>query len=321
MAVTAYDGSHRVGGVISEIFDESAWEPIDGFDFTDITYHRCVRPGPEKGTVRVAFDRPEVRNAFRPHTVDELYRALDHARMTPDVGVVLLTGNGPSAKDGGWAFCSGGDQRIRGRSGYQYAEGETADTVDEARVKAQGGRLHILEVQRLIRTMPKVVIAVVNGWAAGGGHSLHVVCDLTIASREHARFKQTDADVGSFDAGYGSAYLAKMVGQKKAREIFFLGRTYDAEAMYRMGAVNIVADHAELEAEALQAAAEINGKSPTAQRMLKFAFNLTDDGLMGQQVFAGEATRLAYMTDEAVEGRDSFLQKRDPDWSPFPWYF
>jgi len=307
--------------VISEIFDESAWEPIDGFDFTDITYHRCVRPGPEKGTVRVAFDRPEVRNAFRPHTVDELYRALDHARMTPDVGVVLLTGNGPSAKDGGWAFCSGGDQRIRGRSGYQYAEGETADTVDEARVKAQGGRLHILEVQRLIRTMPKVVIAVVNGWAAGGGHSLHVVCDLTIASREHARFKQTDADVGSFDAGYGSAYLAKMVGQKKAREIFFLGRTYDAEAMYRMGAVNIVADHAELEAEALQAAAEINGKSPTAQRMLKFAFNLTDDGLMGQQVFAGEATRLAYMTDEAVEGRDSFLQKRDPDWSPFPWYF
>ncbi|MGN6415575.1 1,4-dihydroxy-2-naphthoyl-CoA synthase [Flexivirga sp.] len=306
---------------VSEIFDESAWQPVEGFDFTDITYHRCVRPGPEQGTVRIAFDRPEVRNAFRPHTVDELYRALDHARMTPDVGVVLLTGNGPSAKDGGWAFCSGGDQRIRGRSGYQYAEGETADTVDAARVKAQGGRLHILEVQRLIRTMPKVVVAVVNGWAAGGGHSLHVVCDLTIASREHARFKQTDADVGSFDAGYGSAYLAKMVGQKNAREIFFLGRTYDAETMQRMGAVNIVADHASLEDEALQVAAEINGKSPTAQRMLKFAFNLTDDGLMGQQVFAGEATRLAYMTDEAVEGRDSFLEKRDPDWSPFPWYF
>lgn len=306
---------------ISEIFDPTAWQPVEGFVFTDVTYHRCVRPGPEKGTVRIAIDRPEVRNAFRPHTVDELYRALDHARMTPDVGVVLLTGNGPSAKDGGWAFCSGGDQRIRGRSGYQYAGGDTADTVDAARVKAQGGRLHILEVQRLIRTMPKVVVAVVNGWAAGGGHSLHVVCDLTIASREHARFKQTDADVGSFDAGYGSAYLAKMVGQKKAREIFFLGRTYDAEAMYRMGAVNIVADHAELEAEALQVAAEINGKSPTAQRMLKFAFNLTDDGLMGQQVFAGEATRLAYMTDEAVEGRDSFLEKRDPDWSPFPWYF
>jgi len=271
--------------------------------------------------VRIAFDRPEVRNAFRPHTVDELYRVLDHARMTPDVGCVLLTGNGPSPRDGGWAFCSGGDQRIRGRSGYQYATGETADTVDEARVKAAGGRLHILEVQRLIRTMPKVVIAVVPGWAAGGGHSLHVVCDLTIASREHARFKQTDADVGSFDAGYGSAYLAKMVGQKNAREIFFLGRTYDAETMQRMGAVNEVADHAELEAVALQWAREITAKSPTAQRMLKFAFNLTDDGMVGQQVFAGEATRLAYMTDEAVEGRDAFLQKRDPDWSPFPWYF
>ena len=306
---------------VSETFDPSVWEEVEGFDLTDITYHRCVRPGPARGAVRVAFNRPEVRNAFRPHTVDELYRVLDHARMTPDVGVVLLTGNGPSPKDGGWAFCSGGDQRIRGRSGYQYAEGETADSVDQARVRAQGGRLHILEVQRLIRTMPKVVIAVVNGWAAGGGHSLHVVCDLTIASREHARFKQTDADVGSFDAGYGSAYLARQVGQKFAREIFFLGRAYDAEAMQRMGAVNIVADHAELEAVALEVAGEIMGKSPTAQRMLKFAFNLVDDGLMGQQVFAGEATRLAYMTDEAVEGRDSFLQKRTPDWSPFPWYF
>src|SRR6476659_1855576 len=303
--------------MISELFDPSAWREVPGFDFDDITYHRSV----EHGTVRVALNRPEVRNAFRPRTVDQLYTALDHARMTTDFGCVLLTGNGPSPKDGGWAFCSGGDQRIRGRSGYQYAEGETADTVDEARVKAAGGRLHILEVQRLIRTMPKVVIAVVPGWAAGGGHSLHVVCDLTIASREHARFKQTDADVGSFDGGYGSAYLAKMVGQKNAREIFFLGRTYTAEDMHRMGAVNIIAGHAELEREALQVAAEINSKSPTAQRMLKFAFNLTDDGLMGQQVFAGEATRLAYMTDEAVEGRDQFLEKRDPDWSPFPWYF
>src|SRR5689334_4857061 len=242
-------------------FNPKLWEPVAGFeDLTDITYHRHI----EQGTVRVAFDRPEVRNAFRPHTVDELYRALDHARMTPDVGAVLLTGNGPSPKDGGWAFCSGGDQRIRGRSGYQYAEGETADTVDEARVRAAGGRLHILEVQRLIRTMPKVVIAVVPGWAAGGGHSLHVICDLTIASREHARFKQTDADVGSFDGGYGSAYLAKMVGQKNAREIFFLGRSYDAETMQRMGAVNEVAHHAELEAVALQWAREINGKSPQA---------------------------------------------------------
>ncbi|MGZ4639893.1 MAG: 1,4-dihydroxy-2-naphthoyl-CoA synthase [Actinomycetes bacterium] len=306
---------------VSEIFDPDVWEPVEDFDLTDITYHRSIADGPARGTVRIAFDRPEVRNAFRPHTVDELYRALDHARMTSDVGCVLLTGNGPSPRDGGWAFCSGGDQRIRGRSGYQYAEGETADTVDAARVAAQGGRLHILEVQRLIRTMPKIVVAVVPGWAAGGGHSLHVVCDLTIASREHARFKQTDADVGSFDAGYGSAYLAKMVGQKFAREIFFLGRDYDAETMHRMGAVNLVADHEALEEVALEVAAEINGKSPTAQRMLKFAFNLLDDGLMGQQVFAGEATRLAYMTDEAVEGRDSFLEKRAPDWSPFPWYF
>jgi naphthoate synthase len=271
--------------------------------------------------VRIAFDRPEVRNAFRPHTVDELYRALDHARMTPDVGCVLLTGNGPSPKDGGWAFCSGGDQRIRGRSGYQYAAGETADSVDAARVAAHGGRLHILEVQRLIRTMPKIVVAVVPGWAAGGGHSLHVICDLTVASREHARFKQTDADVASFDGGFGSAYLARMVGQKFAREIFFLGRTYDAETMQRMGAVNVVAPHTSLEEEALEVAAEINGKSPTAQRMLKFAFNLVDDGLVGQQVFAGEATRLAYRTDEAAEGRDAFLEKRPPDWSPYPWYY
>src|SRR5512139_2681020 len=303
--------------MVSELFAPAAWTPVEGFDLADITYHRAV----DQGTVRVAFDRPEVRNAFRPHTVDELYRVLDHARQTPDVGCVLLTGNGPSPRDGGWAFCSGGDQRIRGRSGYQYAHGETADTVDAARVKAEGGRLHILEVQRLIRTMPKVVVAVVPGWAAGGGHSLHVVCDLTIASREHARFKQTDADVGSFDGGYGSAYLAKMVGQKFAREIFFLVREYDAEAMQRMGAVNLVADHADLERVALEVAVEVNGKSPTAQRMLKFAFNLLDDGLMGQQVFAGEATRLAYMTDEAVEGRDAFLDKRAPDWSPFPWYF
>jgi len=295
-------------------FDPSLWRPVAGFEnLTDITYHRHL----SDGTVRVAFDRPEVRNAFRPHTVDELYRALEHARTTSDVGCVLLTGNGPSPKDGGWAFCSGGDQRIRGRSGYQYAEGETAETVDPARA----GRLHILEVQRLIRFMPKVVIAVVNGWAAGGGHSLHVVCDLTLASREHARFKQTDADVGSFDGGYGSAYLAKLVGQKNAREIFHLGRAYTGEQMQRMGAVNDVVDHAELEATAVQWAAEINAKSPTAQRMLKYAFNLADDGLVGQQLFAGEATRLAYMTDEAVEGRDAFLQKREPDWSPFPWYF
>jgi naphthoate synthase len=300
-------------GAVSELFDPAAWTVVDGFDFTDITYHRAV----DQGTVRIAFDRPEVRNAFRPHTVDELYRALDHARMSPDVGCVLLTGNGPSPKDGGRAFCSGGDQRIRGRSGYQYASGATSDTVDPARA----GRLHILECQRLIRFMPKVVIAVVNGWAAGGGHSLHVTCDLTLASAEHARFKQTDADVGSFDGGYGSAYLARQVGQKYAREIFFLARAYTADQMHRMGAVNEVVPHADLERVALEWAREINGKSPTSQRMLKYAFNLIDDGLVGQQLFAGEATRLAYMTDEAVEGRDAFLEKRPPDWSRFPWYF
>jgi naphthoate synthase len=230
---------------------------------------------------------------------------------------VLLTGNGPSPRDGGWAFCSGGDQRIRGRTGYQYASGETADSGDPARA----GRLHILECQRLIRFMPKVVIAVVPGWAAGGGHSLHVVCDLTLASAEHARFKQTDADVGSFDGGFGSAYLARQVGQKFAREIFFLGRDYHAEEAHRMGMVNAVVPHAELETTALEWARAVNGKSPTAQRMLKYAFNLIDDGLVGQQLFAGETTRLAYMTDEAVEGRDAFLEKRAPDWSAFPWYY
>ena len=293
------------------------WDEVPGFEFTDITYHRAKHVP----AVRIAFDRPEVRNAFRPHTVDELYTALDHARRSADVGCVLLTGNGPSAKDGGWAFCSGGDQRIRGRSGYQYAEGETSETVDARRVQAEGGRLHILEVQRLIRFMPKVVIALVNGWAAGGGHSLHVVCDLSIASSEHAKFKQTDVDVGSFDAGFGSAYLARQVGQKVAREIFFLGATYDAQRAYEMGAVNKVVPHAELETVGLEWAATVCGKSPTAQRMLKFAFNAIDDGLIGQQVFAGETTRLAYMTDEAVEGRDSFLQKRRPDWSAFPYYY
>ena len=300
-------------GFVSELFDPDAWRPVGGFDLEDITYHRAV----EHGTVRVAFNRPEVRNAFRPSTVDELYRVLDHARMSSDVGCVLLTGNGPSPKDGGWAFCSGGDQRIRGRDGYRYAGGDTAETIDPART----GRLHILEVQRLIRMMPKVVICVVPGWAAGGGHSLHVVCDLTLASREHGRFKQTDTDVASFDGGYGSAYLARMVGQKRAREIFFLGMEYTADEAHQMGMVNAVVDHRDLEATALDWGKRINAKSPTAQRMAKFAFNLVDDGLVGQQVFAGEATRLAYMTDEAAEGRDAFLEKRPPDWSAFPWHF
>lgn len=292
-------------------FNPAHWEPVAGFTFTDITYHRART----QGTVRIAFNRPEVRNAFRPQTVDELYTALDHARQSPDVGCVLLTGNGPSPKDGGWAFCAGGDQRIRGGDGYQY--------VDEGGAKdpARLGRLHILEVQRLIRFMPKVVIAVVPGWAVGGGHSLHVVCDLTIASREHAVFKQTDADVASFDGGYGSAYLARMVGQKRAREIFFLGADHSAQRAYEMGMVNAVVPHAELEDCALEWAREINSKSPTAIRMLKFAFNLCDDGLVGQQLFAGEATRLAYGTDEAREGRDAFLEKRPRDFKKFPWHY
>jgi naphthoate synthase len=298
---------------VSDIFDATQWNDVPQFHFTDITYHRAKA----HGTVRIAFNRPEVRNAFRPHTVDELFTALDHARQSSDVGCVLLTGNGPSPKDGGWAFCSGGDQRIRGKDGYQYVEGNDIANRDPARM----GRLHILEVQRLIRFMPKVVICVVPGWAAGGGHSLHVVADLTIASQEHARFKQTDADVASFDGGYGSAYLARQTGQKFAREIFFLGREYSADDAHRKGMVNAVVPHSELESTALQWAKEVNAKSPTAQRMLKFSFNLIDDGLVGQQIFAGEATRLAYMTDEAQEGRDSFLEKRDADWSRFPWYY
>jgi naphthoate synthase len=297
---------------VSAIFDPARWREVEGFSFTDITYHRAV----DQGTVRIAFHRPEVRNAFRPKTVDELYTALEHARTSPDVGCVLVTGNGPSPKDGGWAFCSGGDQRIRGKDGYKY-EGAEASGVDAARL----GRLHILEVQRLIRFMPKVVIAVVPGWAVGGGHSLHVVCDMTIASREHARFKQTDPDVASFDSGYGSALLARQVGQKKAREIFFLGLDYTAEEAAAMGMVNAVVAHDELEKVALEWGELINGKSPTAMRMLKYGFNLPDEGIVGQQLFAGEATRLAYGTEEAQEGRDAFLEKRKPDYSKFPWHY
>ena len=297
----------------SELFDPTVWFPVEGFEaLTDITYHQTS----DGRVARIAFDRPEVRNAFRPHTVDELYRALDHARLSTRLGVVIVTGNGPSAKDGGWAFCSGGDQRVRGQDGYRYSDKEDASGIDAAR----SGRLHILEVQRLIRFMPKVVIAAIPGWAAGGGHSLHVVCDLSIASVEHARFKQTDADVGSFDAGYGSAYFARQVGQKFAREVFFLAREYDAHRALEMGAINAAVPHQELETTALEWARTILTKSPTAIRMLKFAFNAVDDGLVGQQLFAGEATRLAYGADEAVEGRDAFLEKRDPDWSPYPWH-
>lgn len=290
---------------VSELFDSTIWSEVDGFEsLTDITYHKHV----SLGVVRIAFNRPEVRNAFRPQTVDELAKALTHAQGLTDVGVVLLTGNGPSLKDGGWAFSSGGDQKVRGRAGYEYGDNSS-------------GRLHILEVQRLIRFMPKVVIALVPGWAAGGGHSLNVVADLSIASSEHARFKQTDADVGSFDAGYGSAYLARQVGQKFAREIFFLGQEYSAQRAYEMGVVNLVVPHAELETKGVEWAKEILGKSPQSIRLLKYGMNMIDDGLVGQQLFAGEATRMAYGTDEAIEGKDSFLEKRAPDWSPFPWHF
>jgi naphthoate synthase len=267
-------------------------------EYQDITYKKC------DGVARIAFNRPEVRNAFRPKTTAELFDAFLDAREDPSIGVVLLSGEGPSPKDGGWAFCSGGDQKARGEQGYVGEDGVA--------------RLNILEVQRLIRFMPKAVICVVPGWAVGGGHSLHVVCDLTLASKEHAIFKQTDADVTSFDGGYGSAYLAKMVGQKRAREIFFLGRNYSAQEAYEMGMVNAVVPHAELEDTAFEWAQEILNKSPLSIRMLKFAFNATDDGMVGQQVFAGEATRLAYMTEEAKEGRDAFLEKRKPNFKKIP---
>ena len=274
------------------------WKTVK--EFKDITYKKS------EGVARIAFNRPEVRNAFRPQTTKELYEAFYDAQEDKNIGVVLLSAEGPSPKDGVYSFCSGGDQKARGEQGYVGEDGYH--------------RLNILEVQRLIRFMPKVVIAVVPGWAVGGGHSLHVVCDLTLASKEHALFKQTDADVTSFDGGYGSAYLAKMVGQKRAREIFFLGRNYTAQQAYEMGMVNAVIPHDELEDTAYQWAQEILEKSPISIKMLKFAMNLTDDGMVGQQVFAGEATRLAYMTDEAKEGRNAFLEKRKPkfkkEWIP-----
>jgi naphthoate synthase len=303
--------------MISEIFNPKLWADVQDFKFQDITYHRAI----DQGTVRIAINRPLVRNAFRPNTVDELYMALDHARISADVGVVLLTGNGPSIKDGGWAFCSGGDQRIRGKDGYKYEGQDSTGTGNQKVDLGRLGRLHILEVQRLIRFMPKIVVAVGPGWAVGGGHSLHVVCDLTLASAEHAVFKQTDPDVASFDSGYGSAYLARMVGQKRAREIFFLGRNYTAQEAFDMGMVNAVIPHKELENVALDWAREMNSKSPTAMRMLKFGFNMIDDGLVGQQLFAGEATRLAYGTEEAVEGRNSFVEKRTRDFSKYPWHY
>ncbi len=280
-----------------EIMKSPSWQTA--IEFEDITYKKC------DGVARIAFNRPNVRNAFRPHTTSELIKAFYDAQEDTSIGVVLLSAEGPSTKDGIWSFCSGGDQKARGEKGYVGQDGQH--------------RLNILEVQRMIRFMPKVVIAVVPGWAVGGGHSLHVVCDMTLASKEHAIFKQTDADVTSFDGGYGSAYLAKMVGQKKAREIFFLGRNYSAQDAFDMGMVNAVVPHDELEDTAFQWAQEVLEKSPISIKMLKFSMNLTDDGMVGQQVFAGEATRLAYMTDEAKEGRNAFLEKRKPKFGKDNW--
>ncbi|MES2799185.1 MAG: 1,4-dihydroxy-2-naphthoyl-CoA synthase [Bacteroidota bacterium] len=267
-------------------------------EYEDITFKYA------DGVARIAFNRPEVRNAFRPKTTDELLDALRISHESQEIGVVLISGEGPSTKDGGWAFCSGGDQKVRSTTGYKGTDGVN--------------RFNILDVQREIRFMNKVVIAVVPGWAVGGGHSLHVVCDLTLASKEHAIFKQTDVDVASVDGGFGSAYLARQVGQKRAREIFFLGRAYSAQEAFDMGMVNAVIPHDELEETAFDWAQEILTKSPTAIKLAKFGFNLIDDGLVGQQVYAGEATRLLYGTDEAVEGRDAFLEKRKRDFSKFP---
>ena len=294
--------------MISPIFNDNAWSEIKGYSFKDITLHKAN----STGAVRIAFNRPDMRNAFRPLTVDELLTAFEWAHRQNDVGAIILTGNGPSSKDGVYSFSAGGDQNVRGKTGYEY---------DEEESHLPHGRLHILEVQRMIRFMPKIVIAAVPGWAVGGGHSLHCVCDLTIASREHAKFRQTDPDVASFDGGYGSAYLAKQIGQKRAREIFFLGQTYSAEEAFQMGMVNKVVAHADLETEALAWAHIICQKSPTAMKMLKFAFNMIDDGLVGQQIFAGEATRLAYGSDEAKEGKEAFLGKREPEWNKFPWVY
>ena len=272
------------------------WKTIKEYD--DITFKMA------DGVARIAFNRPEVRNAFRPKTVDELLDALVICHESQDVGVVLISAEGPSPKDGGWAFCSGGDQRVRAKRGYKGLDGVN--------------KFNILDVQRQIRFMNKVVIAVVPGWAVGGGHSLHVVCDMTLASQEHAIFKQTDADVASFDGGFGSAYLARQVGQKRAREIFFLGHDYSAQEAYEMGMVNKVVPHKKLEQTAYDWAQEIMMKSPTAIKMIKFGFNLIDDGLVGQQIYAGEATRLAYGTEEAEEGKNAFLEKRKPDFKKYP---
>jgi naphthoate synthase len=271
------------------------WQTVKPYE--DIIYQKA------DGMAKITINRPHKRNAFRPKTITELYEAFSNAREDSRIGVVLLTGAGPHT-DGKYAFCSGGDQSVRGHGGY----------VDESGVP----RLNVLDLQRLIRSMPKVVIALVAGYAIGGGHVLHVVCDLTLAA-DNAIFGQTGPKVGSFDGGFGASYLARMVGQKKAREIWYLCRQYDAQAALAMGLVNSVVPIEQLEAEGIQWAQEILQKSPLAIRCLKSAFNADCDGQAGLQELAGNATLLYYMTEEGAEGKQAFLEKRPPDFRQYPW--
>ncbi|MBW4483326.1 MAG: 1,4-dihydroxy-2-naphthoyl-CoA synthase [Tildeniella torsiva UHER 1998/13D] len=271
------------------------WQDVKPYE--DIIYQKA------DGIAKITINRPHKRNAFRPKTIVELYEAFSNAREDSRIGVVLLTGAGPHT-DGKYAFCSGGDQSVRGHGGY----------VDEGGVP----RLNVLDLQRLIRSMPKVVIALVAGYAIGGGHVLHVVCDLTIAA-DNAIFGQTGPKVGSFDGGFGASYLSRMVGQKKAREIWYLCRQYSAQEALDMGMVNCVVPVAQLEAEGVQWAQEILQKSPIAIRCLKAAFNADCDGQAGLQELAGNATLLYYMTEEGSEGRQAFLEKREPDFRQYPW--
>ena len=266
------------------------WKRHEGYE--DISYETSA-----EGIAKITICRPEVRNAFRPRTLFELRDAFEIARDDPTVGVIIFTGEGPDA------FCSGGDQRVRGEAGYVGDDGVP--------------RLNVLDLQKLIRSMPKVVVALVAGYAIGGGHVLHVVCDLTIAA-DNARFGQTGPKVGSFDGGYGSGLLAANVGQKKAREIWFLCRQYDAQQALDMGLVNTVVPLAELEEETVQWCREMLTMSPLALRMIKASMNAADDGLAGIQQLAGDATLLFYMSEEAQEGRDAYVQKRKPDFDKFP---
>jgi naphthoate synthase len=273
----------------------SNWQPVKTYE--DILYHKA------DGIAKITIDRPHKRNAFRPKTIFELYEAFIDAREDPSIGVILLTGAGPHT-DGKYAFCSGGDQSIRGEAGYIGEDGVP--------------RLNVLDLQRLIRTIPKVVIALVAGYAIGGGHVLHLICDLSIAA-DNAVFGQTGPKVGSFDAGFGASYLARVVGQKKAREIWFLCRQYSAQEALDMGLVNTVVPVEQLEAEGVRWAQEILQKSPLAIRCLKAAFNADCDGQAGIQELAGNATMLYYMVEESAEGKNAFLEKRDPDFRQFPW--